>query len=93
MPEYKDIRTRLRENTKRTDLPSGVVPLIAEAYGEIERLNERVRDLETRIGNASITLADWDGFYDPNTEKGNARELASLIEEGYTILQGKSWND
>lgn len=56
-----------------------------------EELMARIRDLEKRIGDASILLADWDGFYNPDTEKGNAKELALLIEEAFTILQGRSW--
>ena len=54
---------------------------------------ERIKDLETRIYNASILLYDWDGYYNPKTEQGNAKELASLIEDAYAILQNKSWRD
>jgi hypothetical protein len=64
-----------------------------DAAEEIERLRERVRDLEQRIGNASILMADWDGYYNPETKKGNAVELANLIYESYTILQGRGWNE
>lgn len=66
---------------------------LAEAAGEIVRLRERVRFLENRIGDASFMLADWDGYYNPTTKQGNAVELASLIEDAYRTLQGKSWRD
>ena len=58
---------------------------------DCNKLNERVRELERRIGDASILLADWDGYYNPETKSGNAEELARLIEDAFTILQGKSW--
>lgn len=65
---------------------------------EIERLekrnaalSEQIDDLHRRIGNASILLSDWDGYYNPTTKKGNAEELARLVEEGFMALQGRSW--
>jgi hypothetical protein len=64
-----------------------------EAADEIVRLRERVRFLENRIGDASVMLADWDGYYNPTTKRGNAEELASLIEDAYCTLQGKSWRE
>jgi len=60
---------------------------------EIESLREKVRQLENRIMDASFLLCDWDGYYDPETGKGNVGELAKLIEETFTKLQGKSWRD
>lgn len=60
---------------------------------EIESLREKVRQLENRIMDASFLLCDWDGYYDPDTGKGNVGELAKLIEETFTKLQGKSWRD
>ena len=69
-------------------------------YEEILRLREERDEVQRelnamtkRIGDASILLVDWDGYYNPETEKGNVKELAKLIEEGYTILQGRSWRD
>jgi hypothetical protein len=38
MSEYKDTATRLREASKRNDLPSGIVALLSEAYADIEQL-------------------------------------------------------
>lgn len=57
-------------------------------------LHERIGDLEKRIGDASMLLVDWDGYYDPETKKGNVEELAKLIEDAFRILQnGRSWRD
>lgn len=69
----------------------GVELLDREAADEIERLRECVRDLEEKIGSASMLLADWDGYYNPEKGTGNTIELAGLIEDAYKILQGSSW--
>ena len=50
-----------------------------------------IKDLRKRIGDASIMLADWDGYYNPEKQKGDVVELAKLIEEAFTALQGRSW--
>jgi hypothetical protein len=60
---------------------------------ENESLREKVRQLENRIMDASFLLCDWDGYYDPEKQTGNVRELASLVEEAFTKLQGRSWRD
>lgn len=65
----------------------------ASLQATIDSLIDRVRFLENRIGDASIMLADWDGYYNPTTKSGNAEKLALLIEDAYRTLQGKSWND
>ena len=59
----------------------------------ITNLQNRVKDLEERIGNASILLADWDGYYNPETRTGNTVELARLVEDAYKVLQGRSWRN
>lgn len=59
---------------------------------KIKELEQTIKDLENRIGNASILLADYDGYYDPQTKTGNARELASLIDDAYIILQNSHWS-
>lgn len=58
---------------------------------KVQQLETTIKDLENRIGNASILLADYDGYYDPQTKTGNARELASLIDDAFIILQSKHW--
>jgi len=60
---------------------------------EIRTLREKVKELENRIKDASLLMADWDGYYNPETKKGNVEELAKLIEEAYATLQGRSWRD
>jgi hypothetical protein len=62
-----------------------------QAANEIERLREERDDLLNRVKDASILLYDWDGYYDPETGKGNAKMLAEIVEEAYTLLQGESW--
>ena len=90
-----DIVARLREEGFITHMAklSRESKILHAAADEIERLRERVRFLENRIGDASVMLADWDGYYNPTTKRGNAEELASLIEDAYCTLQGKSWRE
>lgn len=57
----------------------------------IANLTKRVRELEGIIGDASMTLADWDGYYDEENFTGNADKLACLIDDAHGIMQnGKS---
>ena len=56
-------------------------------------MNEELDDLYERIQNACLLLHGWDGYYDPDTGRGNTKALAELIERAYTILQGESWRD
>jgi hypothetical protein len=57
----------------------------------IQHLENKVKDYEQRIADASITLYDYDGYYDPVTKQGNADKLAMVIDDVYTILQGRHW--
>lgn len=50
MPEYKDIATRLREASKRTDLPTGIVSLLSESYADIERLRAERDEARLQTG-------------------------------------------
>lgn len=62
-----------------------------EAPPTVESLTKRVRELEGMICDASMTLADWDGYYDEMNFTGNADQLACLIDDAYGIMQnGKS---
>lgn len=58
---------------------------------KINELENKIMDLEKRIGSASILLCDYDGYFNPVTKQGDARELALLIDEAYIILQGDHW--
>jgi hypothetical protein len=88
-----DIVSRLRNDSYIVCSSCQNSHTLVEAANEIMRFREQVRVLEHRIGVASILLADWDGYYNPDTKRGNAEELASLIEDAYRILQNKSWRD
>lgn len=46
MPEYLPLDLRLRNHTKRTDLPPDVLRDIGEAYGEIQRLERKLTDIK-----------------------------------------------
>ncbi len=52
-----------------------------------------VRALQKKIGDTSIMLYDWDGYYNPHSQSGNIVEMAKLVEEAYSALQGRSWNE
>lgn len=84
MADNTNIKDRLRLIASMTS--GDVSATIIKAVEEIDLL-------EKRIGDASILMADWDGYYNPETKQGNAVELASLIYDSYTILQGRGWND
>lgn len=66
---------------------------INDLRNQVKELNEKINHLQRRIGDASILIADWDGYYNPETKNGNTEELARLIEDCFTILQGKSWRN
>jgi len=86
-----DITEILRSiaSTHPSDSPHAVK--IGEAAAEIQRLRDENANLTQRIQDASILLWDWDGYWNPDTGTGNARELAGLIESAYTLLQNESW--
>jgi hypothetical protein len=67
--------------------------LIYELEKKVRDLENYIRLLENNIGDASFLLMDWDGYYDPQTGKGNTKELALLVEDAYGLLQGRSWRD
>ena len=55
MTEYKDTATRLREASKRNDLPSGIVALLSEAYAEIDRLERRLENVRNGFEGCCTT--------------------------------------
>jgi hypothetical protein len=63
------------------------------AHDEIVRLKQELKDRETRIANASILMYDWDGYYNDSLKKGDPHELARLVYDSYTCLQGKGWKE
>lgn len=75
--------------------------MACELVGELNKklLAERdearleVRALQKKIGYTSTMLYDWDGYYNPHSQSGNIVEMAKLVEEAYSALQGRSWNE
>ena len=55
MSEYKDTATRLREASKRNDLPTGIVALLSEAYAEIDRLERRLENVRNGFEGCCTT--------------------------------------
>lgn len=51
-----------------------------------------IRDLERMIGDASIILWEYDGYYCPKKKTGNAEGLASVIDDAFHALQGRHWD-
>jgi hypothetical protein len=79
------------------DLREAVNDLTAWSEGveaDNDTLRKEIARLQNKIANASILLADWDGYWNPVTKTGCTEELARLIEEAYRSLQnGKSWHN
>lgn len=69
------------------------VKALTEAAIFVQRLARHGEDQNRRIGDASFTLYDWDGFYNPETQQGDLVKLAELVEDAFTTLQGRSWRD
>ena len=86
-PDPMDITSRIQrliDKADASDMSETDVSVLRDAMRDIN-------DLRRRIGDASIMLADWDGYYNPEKQKGDIVELANLIEEAFTALQGRSW--
>lgn len=60
-------------------------------FKHIQFLISNHRDYRARMENASFLIYDWDGYYDPEAQTGNAKELALLLYDTYKIIQGKGW--
>ena len=71
MPDYQPIDYRLRCHTKRTDLPADVLRDIGEAYAEIERLREELRECESLLDEYRRVEMDrdrWDSLREDTDE-------------------------
>ena len=71
MPDYQPIDYRLRCHTKRTDLPADVLRDIGEAYAEIERLREELRECESLLDEYRRVEMDrdrWDFLREDTNE-------------------------
>jgi hypothetical protein len=54
-------------------------------------MEEEVRTAMLRVQDAVITLRDYDGHYDRETETGDATELANLIDEVVEMLTSRNY--
>lgn len=84
MTEYRDISTRLRESSKRTDLPNGLPSLLSEAYAEIEDLRARIERLREGF-EGSCTACEPVGEMN--------RRLLSERDEARREICGHSYDD
>jgi hypothetical protein len=53
-----------------------------------EQDTKQLAVLMDRINSVSMMLADWDGYYDPETKTGNLEGLAALVQDAFLVLQG-----
>ena len=60
----------------------GLVQAIDTALAELDKLNKRIE-------YALDFAVDYDGYYNPETKKGNAEGLAMTIDDMVTVLKGK----
>jgi hypothetical protein len=88
-----DAIARIKRLSHSINCADEIAEVIERLIKERDEVQRELNALTKRIGDASILLCDWDGYYNPETGKGNVEELAKLIEEGYTTLQGRSWRD
>jgi hypothetical protein len=54
--------------------------------GETERLRAENAELRETVFRAWAVLVDWDGYWDPQTRKGDAAGLAGIVSEALEIL-------
>jgi hypothetical protein len=54
--------------------------------GETERLRAENAELRETVFRAWAVLVDWDGYWNPQTRKGDAAGLAGIVSEALEIL-------
>ena len=54
--------------------------------GETERLRAENAELRETVFRAWAILVDWDGYWNPQTRKGDAAGLAGIVSEALGIL-------
>lgn len=54
--------------------------------GETERLRAENAELRETVFRAWAILVDWDGYWNPQTRKGDAAGLARIVSEALDIL-------
>jgi hypothetical protein len=55
-------------------------------HNEDERLRAENAELRETVFRAWAVLVDWDGYWDPQTRKGDAAGLAGIVSEAVNIL-------
>ncbi len=61
---------------------------ITELETELETARKEGKMLGRRVSSAYIVLYDYDGYYSPETKRGNLEGLASVVSEALRILSG-----
>ena len=75
--DYADWVGKLNRN-----YPDTMGEAIDTVLAELDKLNERIE-------YALAIAYDYDGYYNPETKKGNAEGLALTIDDMVTVLKGK----
>jgi len=61
---------------------------VAELEAELEYAQKRIKMLGRRVSSAYIVLYDYDGYYNPETKRGDLEGLASVVSDALRILSG-----
>ena len=57
----------------------------------IDKMEDEIQNVMYRVRDVVITLRDYDGHYDRETETGDATELANIIDEAVKTLTDKDY--
>ena len=77
LKDYADWVGKLNRN-----YPDTMGKAIDTVLAELDKLNKRIE-------YALDFACDYDGYYNPETKKGNAEGLAMTIDDMVTVLKGK----
>jgi len=89
----QDAIARIKRLSHSINCADEIAEVIERLIKERDEARLEVRALQKKIGDTSIMLYDWDGYYNPHSQSGNIVEMAKLVEEAYSALQGRSWNE
>jgi hypothetical protein len=84
MPEYRDLPARLREATKRPDLPDSIVALLSESYAELVEMEARIQRLKEGFEGCCTAC-------EPVAEKNNELRAKNKLLE--TRMSAKSLDE
>ena len=77
------------EKNKLTDFLDMQYKINKEDYEAIDTVLAELNKLNERIEYALAIAYDYDGYYNPETKKGNAEGLAMTIDDMVTVLKGE----